>query len=392
MKNFKFDFRQTKYGLPLILLPFLLLGVYVISTMFPPKDERSIAERTSLEGINTSLPDPALSEQKDKFQLLQELLERRKQQSGIESVEELREFLSQDLFDNDIDLLENFLNPVTDSLLFANEQQTADDAVAALEALHKKFFPDDPDIFGLQGFNVPSPPQPRNGQEEEIRLMREQIARMDSALRARAETTNTNQIQEIETDILTAKKADFQQSNAFNTLKANKKEMFIAAMLDEAQTVVAGSRIRIRLMDDIFIGDHLFRKGTYLYGLVSGFSAQRVKVNITTVLYGERILKLNLSIYDNDGIQGLYVPSSDFREMMRVAGSRMAQSGNVNINANQNPYQQLMAQMGQDFYRSVTSAVSSRIKQNKAKLKYASLIYLVNEDNRNNDDNYNFFN
>jgi len=376
-----FNFRNTKYGLPLVILPFLLMGAWVISSLFPPKDNRSAAEVANLEGINTTLPDPALSQQKDKFKLLQELLERRKMQSGVESIDELRKQLELELNEEGQDTNLTFLNPITDSLLISNNNQSADDAIVALEALHRKYFPDDPDMFGLKPLDA-SDKQPKNLQEEEMRKMREQIAYLETLMNDKAKPEI--QVEEAKDDILTAKKADSQQNNAFNTIKANKKELFISAMLDEAQTVVDGSRIRFRLMDDIFIGEHLFKKGAYLYGLVSGFSAQRVKVNITTVLYGERILKLNLSVYDNDGIQGLYVPSSDFREMMRVAGSRMAQSSNVNLNSNQNAYQQFIAQMGQDFYRSVTSAVSSRIRQNKAKLKYASIIYLINDDERYN--------
>jgi len=379
----KFSMRNPKYGMPLILLPFILLGAWVISSMFPPKDNRSAAESATLEGINSTLPDPSLSSQKDKFTLLQELLARRTSESGITNIDELRKQLEEELNINNDEsgVSDSFLSVLTDSTFSSSDVEN--DAMSALEALHKRYFPDEPSIFADIDFNNDNR-QPRNAQEEEMREMREQIAMLQMMMSNQSE--NESEIEEeIEPDILTASKADSRENNYFNTIKANKKDMFISAILDEAQTVVSGSRIRIRLMDDIFIGDYLFKRGSYLYGLVTGFSAQRVKVTVTTVLYGDKILKLKLSVYDNDGIQGLYVPASDFREMMQLAGSRMAQSSNVSITSNQSAYQQLMSQMGQDFYRSVTSAVSSRIRQNKAKLKYSSIIYLVNEDDKTND-------
>jgi conjugative transposon TraM protein len=375
--NTKFNLRNTKYGLPIIILPFLILGAYVISDIFPPEDDKSVAETKSLGGINPNLPDPNLSKQKEKFLLLQELLNSRKKESGIRDLDEI---IGQ-LENEEETQGESLLNPVTDSLLLNHLNEPDKNTEEALKALHHKYFPDEPEPGFLSTQMIQEERYPKNVQEEELRRMREQLAQMDSMLRAQ----NIEKEEKKEDEILVAKKSDEIKSSSFNTLTGEKKKMFISAILDEVQTVVDGSRIRIRLMDDIFIGDYLFKKGSYLYGLVSGFRAQRVEVSITSALYGDRILKTKLAIYDDDGIKGLYVPNSDFREMMRQAGGRMAQSSNVNINSSQSAYQQFISQMGQDFYRSVTQAVSTKIKQNKAKLKYASIIYLINEETQ--DDN-----
>jgi conjugative transposon TraM protein len=374
----KFSLRNTKYGLPLILLPFIVLGAYVICDAFPPKVDKSAAEKGQLEGINSNLPDPALSTQQDKFTLLQRLLEQRKKETGLKDIEEELTNLTTEGEESLLRDLETMIDPVSDSFKVDNNQIKTDSEDALL-ALQRKYFPDDADLFVKPSQGE----QPKSQQADELAMMRKQLAQMDSLMRAQASEKAADAKDTIgkEADkILEAKKTDSRKSNAFNTLTGDKKKSFITAILDEAQTVVDGSRIRIRLLDDIFIGDYLFPKGSYLYGLVSGFTAQRVIVTITTVLYEDRILKTNLSLYDYDGIKGLYVPNSDFRDMMRQAGSRMAQSSNVNINSNQNVMQQFMTQAGQDFYRSVTQAVSTKIRKNKAKFKYASQIYLINED------------
>lgn len=45
----------------------------------------------------------------------------------------------------------------------------------------------------------------------------------------------------------------------------------ITAIIDENVKAVDGSRVRLRLLDDVEIGDVTVRKGTYLYAIMSGF-------------------------------------------------------------------------------------------------------------------------
>ena len=66
-------------------------------------------------------------------------------------------------------------------------------------------------------------------------------------------------------------------------------------------------------------------KGTYIYATMSGFSKQRVKGKVGSVFVGDQIKTINLSIYDTDGLEGLYVPSSSFRETAKEIGSSAMQ-------------------------------------------------------------------
>jgi len=380
----KFSLRKTKYGLPLIMLPFIILSAYVLSLLFPDHDDMSVAESVKIEGINSNLPDPSLSEQKDKFTLLQELLKNRRKESGLEDIQKELDAITSEQENQLMKDLENLIDPVSDTLK-VDESQIKADSESALRELQKRYFPNETDIFSTDFDQEKSP---KSQQADELALIRQQLARIDSTLKAQSQNKSTYAKEDNQNDdpeILGARKADASPFNTFNTLSGDKKKSFITAILDEAQSVVDGSRIRIRLLDDIFIGDFLFPKGSYLFGLVSGFSAQRVHVNISSVLYGDRILKTKLTIYDTDGIKGLYVPNSDFREMMRQAGSQMIGSNTVSINSNQNMAQQMAAQAGSDFYRSVTRAVSQKIRQNKARIKYASHIYLINEEAKHNE-------
>ena len=169
-------------------------------------------------------------------------------------------------------------------------------------------------------------------------------------------------------------------SDYFHTIDRNGLEpKLIQAIIDEDIKAVDGSRVRLRLLDDVEIDGGTVKKGTYLYATVSGFSSGRVKGSINSILVNDELVKVNLSIYDTDGLEGLYVPQSQFRETSKDVASG-AMSGNMSINTG--GYNNSLAQWGmqavQNAYQKTSNAISKAIKKNKVKLKYGTFVYLVN--------------
>ena len=169
-------------------------------------------------------------------------------------------------------------------------------------------------------------------------------------------------------------------SDYFNTLAVNEKEpTLIKAIIDENVKAVDGSRVRLRLLDDVEIGEMVVKKGAYLYATMSGFSSQRVKGTVKSVLVDDEIVKINLSLYDTDGMEGLYVPSSQFRETSKDVASG-AVTGNVDMNTTNtgSSFSQWGMQTMQNAYQKTSNAIGKAIKKNKVKLKYGTFVYLIN--------------
>lgn len=170
-------------------------------------------------------------------------------------------------------------------------------------------------------------------------------------------------------------------SDYFNTLAENEKEAnLIKAIIDEDVKATDGTRIRLRLLDDVEIGELVVPKGSYLYATMSGFGSQRVKGNIKSMLIDDELVKINLSIYDTDGMEGLYVPSSSFRETTKDVASSAA-SGNMEMNNGTNTgnsMTQWAAQAMTNAYQKTSNAIGKSIKKNKVKLKYGTFVYLIN--------------
>ncbi len=119
-------------------------------------------------------------------------------------------------------------------------------------------------------------------------------------------------------------------SDYFNTIGGSSEQSkLITAIIDENVKAVDGSRVRLRLLDDVVIGETTVKKGTYLYATMSGFGKQRVNGKVESVFFNEDIIKVSLSIYDTDGLEGLYVPQSSFKETTKDVISSAMQGSSI---------------------------------------------------------------
>lgn len=178
-------------------------------------------------------------------------------------------------------------------------------------------------------------------------------------------------------------------SDYFNTLCDNDKETsLIKAIIDENIKAVDGSRVRLRLLDDIEINDVVVPKGSYLYATMSGFGSQRVKGNVQSIMVDDDIVKVSLALYNTDGLEGLYVPSSQFRETTKDVGSGALSNTSSLTNSSTTSGNSLATWGAQTITNAVqktSNAISKAIKKNNAKLKYGTFVYLINSRSNKKD-------
>ena len=248
----------------------------------------------------------------------------------------------------------------------------------------------------------PKPAPKRSQSEEEI------YAELEKAL-AEARLQGTQAVSSVKDNADTVKAAISPQSNAlaakpnvstanndsigevvkkvrvnsdyFNTICDNEPESgLIKAIIDENIKAVDGSRVRLRLLDDVEVSGITLRKGTYLYATMSGFGNQRVKGTVKSVLVDDDIVKINLSIYDTDGLEGLYVPGSQFRDTAKdIASGAFSTSGDLGFTQSSNSFTQMGIQAINNAFNKTGNAISKAIKKNRANLKYGTFVYLIND-------------
>lgn len=219
-----------------------------------------------------------------------------------------------------------------------------------------------------------------NGEESSSENIDNRSSSNGTSNRSTDGNTSSSEVKEQQPEKVVKKTKE--TSEYFNTIGANSgQSKLISAIIDEDVKAVDGSRVRLRLLDDIQIGDKTVGKGTYIYAIMSGFGKQRVNGKIESIFYNEDIMKVDLSIYDTDGLPGLYVPLSTFRETTKDIASSAMQGGNIldNNSTSSNGIKGWASQAAQNASQRVMNALGTAAKKNRVKLKYGTKVYLIDE-------------
>lgn len=394
----KIDFRQGKYWFPLVLFVPLVAIAYFSCEMF-----KGPTEQTGMvtDSINTMMPEPASDGLHGKFAAMEDNILRGDGYTAINALGEEEQGESDDenvYSESEMDRIDKekaekkrqeqemtaLQQQLKESRMHINqyddrytghgsngsqqrEMEQFEEQMRQIQERSRKMARD------ITGDDYPS----RNGQQVQPNL-NGQIAGYDIY----GNPIMANQQSKKDTIAVVAK-ADDTHAESFNTIADDEKldAPLIKAMIDKTTKAHEGTRLRFKLLDDVVVMGVKLKKGTYLYGIVTGFGQQRVMADITSILVKDKFLKIHLSVYDLDGMKGFYVPESAFRDMMKNAGSAAMQS-NISFDSNGGSgisAQALALQALQNAYQSTSSAISQAIKKNKAKIKYNTIVYLINE-------------
>lgn len=100
-----------------------------------------------------------------------------------------------------------------------------------------------------------------------------------------------------------------------------------SVIIDEDVKATDGSRVRLRLLDDVEIGDMVVPKGSYLYATMSGFGSQRVKGSIKSMLIDDELRESTCPSMTQT-VWKVSMYSSSFRETTKDVASGAA-TGNM---------------------------------------------------------------
>ena len=374
----KINFRQPKYMLPAILyLPLLGASYFIFDLFRTEKAEIPDATLQTTEFLNPELPEATIKDGDgigSKYENMTKSWGRIQDYTAVDNIErdepdENKEEYESQYTEDDIALLGEIEQEKSMAAEAADAKRREEEALAELEKALAEAR-----LRGRQEVIPPAeedttqtapPPAAAPAQAEGI------IDEDSQAVKAPGENDRASEV---------VKKTKT-SSDYFHTLdRSGQEPKLIKAIIDEDIKAVDGSRVRLRLLDDVEIDGSTVRKGTYLYATVSGFSSGRVKGSISSILVGDELVKVSLSVYDTDGLEGLYVPESQFRETGKdVASSAM--SGNLSMNTGgygNNSLAQWGMQAVQNVYQKTSNAISKAIRKNKMKLKYGTFVYLVN--------------
>lgn len=375
MKNLleKINWRQPKYMLPAILYFPLLGASYFIFDLFHT-ETLEIKDKTmqTTEFLNPELPGAQIKDDGigSKYENMAKSWGKIQDYSAVDNIDrdesgKKKEEYESKYTQDDLDLLTEQEQEKAAAVEIASAKAREQEALAELEKALAE--------ARLKGQNAVQPPAETETADTVPPRATEVSGTIDEEKRAVKAPSDDAPPNEVVRKVKIA-------SDYFNTLAKDAREpKLIQAIIDENIKAVDGSRVRLRLLDDVEIGKYVVKRGTYLYATVSGFSSGRVKGSISSILVDDELMKVSLSIYDTDGMEGLYVPNSQFRETSKdVASSAMSGNMNMGMGSMGSSLAQWGMQAVTNAYQKTSNAISKAIKKNKVKLKYGTFVYLVN--------------
>ena len=391
----KINWKQPKYMIPLIIyFPLLFVGYFVIDLFHTEKAEIPDGLATT-EYLNPDLPDAKMKGDGigNKYESMLKSYGKIDDYSALGNIER-----------NEEDTREEYESKYTDE---EREQLEAQEAAKLAEMQRQLQESAQKGQEIAQGGSPSEEDRIARSKQREQEAMDElnraiaqaRLQAQQSMMPAATDTADAGQ-REGKVEASDKKKTDDDEpqevvkkvkvtSDYFNTLCDNDKETsLIKAIIDENIKAVDGSRVRLRLLDDIEINDVVVPKGSYLYATMSGFGSQRVKGNVQSIMVDDDIIKVSLALYDTDGLEGLYVPSSQFRETTKDVGSGALSNTSTLTNSSTTSGNSLATWGAQTITNAVqktSNAISKAIKKNNAKLKYGTFVYLINSRSNKKD-------
>jgi conjugative transposon TraM protein len=98
----------------------------------------------------------------------------------------------------------------------------------------------------------------------------------------------------------------------------------IQAVVHNTQTVVAGSTIKLRLLSDVYINGQTLKKDHFIFGTCS-INGERLTIEINSIRNESSLLPVALSVFDLDGMEGIYIPGAIVRDAAKQASSQSIQ-------------------------------------------------------------------
>lgn len=165
---------------------------------------------------------------------------------------------------------------------------------------------------------------------------------------------------------------------ASSTQQAVQPKNSIKACVHDAQTVVGETGVRLRLLEPAQTPQRTIPKGTIVTANAK-FQNGRLQLKITSIELEGNIIPVDITIYDLDGQQGLYVPYSPEMNALTEMAGNMSQTGGTSVMLTQNAGQQVAADLSKGVVQGISGYFAKKVRTPKVTLKAGHQVFLVSK-------------
>ena len=147
------------------------------------------------------------------------------------------------------------------------------------------------------------------------------------------------------------------------------------------QTITSGQSVRLRLLEDMRVGRYVLPRNTLITGEGS-IKGERLDIEILQVEYNGTIIPVELTVHDNDGQEGIFIPGSMEVSAAKEMAANLGQNLGTSISiTNQSAGDQLLSEVGRGAIQGVSQYISKKMREEKVHLKsgYTLMLYQNNQ-------------
>lgn len=152
----------------------------------------------------------------------------------------------------------------------------------------------------------------------------------------------------------------------------------IRAVVQQTQSVTAQSDVRLRLLETAQTPSRTIPVGTLLTANAK-FQNGRLHLKVTSVEAEGNIIPVDVTIYDLEGQQGLYIPYSPEMNALTEIASNMGQTSGTSIMMPSSAGQQIAGELSRGVLQGASGYFSKKMRTPKIILKAGHQVLLVSK-------------
>ena len=150
----------------------------------------------------------------------------------------------------------------------------------------------------------------------------------------------------------------------------------ISACIYGAQSVTDGQAVKLRLLEPMAVAERIIPRNAVVVG-AAHVQGERLDIEITSIEHEGTIVPVELSVYDTDGQQGIFIPGSMEMDAVREVAANMGGSLGSSINISTNVGAQLASDLGKGLIQGTSQYIAKKMRTVKVHLKagYKVMLY-----------------
>lgn len=161
---------------------------------------------------------------------------------------------------------------------------------------------------------------------------------------------------------------------------ASQEKNTIAACIHGDQTLIDGQTVRLRILEPMNVRGMVVPRNSVITGATK-LQGERLNITITSLEYGGTIIPVELSVFDNDGQEGVFIPNSMESSAIKEVAANMGTSLGSSINISTNAGAQLASDLGKGAIQGTSQYIAKKMRTVKVHLKAGYKVMLYQPEN-----------